>query len=146
MSDGAAPCPLCKRTLRLVATPPSAFVLTECPSCGASIVLIHSDEAIMLIDAKRASTWRFRRLLHEQGLDIAMSGGSGFALPALGAIVFVTHGQVLAALGAIGVAVAAGLGCASTIALDAKAGARAWHAELARTAHILAVQPEGYRA
>ena len=79
-------------------------------------------------------------------VDIAMSSGSGFAFPALGAVAFVLQGHVLAAVGLLGVAVAAGLGCASTIALDAKAGAAAWRAELARSPNILAVQPEGYRA
>jgi len=83
--------------------------------------------------------------MHDQGIDVVASGGSGIAFGSLLAFAAIP-GHSLAIVGAIFAGIAAGAMCAASVAADASGGAAAWRAELLAAPDLFAVQPEGYRA
>ena len=145
MSEDAAPCPDCARTLRLKAEPKERCALTHCPACGASLVFV-SGESLVLLSEKAARSWRFRGILREQGVELAGATGSALGFGALLGGAFGLTGHVVAAIATVVAAAVGGAGMSSTIAMDALTGATAWRAQLTHEEDLLALQPEGYRA
>jgi hypothetical protein len=146
MSDDAAPCPECARTLRMIAEPKAPCAFTHCPACGASIVFV-TGASLVLLGAKAAKTWRFRGILREQGVELTAVTGTALAVGAASGVgIAFGGGVIIGAIAGIVIAAVGGAGLSSTIAMDALTGATTWRAELGHEEGLLALQPEGYRA
>jgi hypothetical protein len=146
MPDEVAPCPACRRSLRLVQAL-GREVTSSCPACGAGVLVAIAPHAMTLIDTRKLTGWRVRQILKQQRLDMALSTGSTSGIFGVVAVALATGGH--SAYAAISVTVtivlAAGAGVLP-VAFDARNGAAEWRRTLRHVENILVAMPEGYRA
>lgn len=146
MPDEVAPCPACRRSLRLVQALGRDVVTSTCPACGAAVLVVVAPHAMSLIEARKMTGWRVREILKQQKLDVAMSMGSTGGMFGVAAAVFLGGGHFAAAAISLALTVLAGGAGVLPVAVDARNGAAEWRRAIRHAEHVLVAVPEGYRA